>query len=133
MSDEKPGREDDARDAELTDEQLDRETPGVDDAAELEAAEDELAAEAEEDEDKVVADAGPAPRSDASPPTTTTTRTTTSRRPVPPRRAHGSRPAAREGTGTRSRAAAERAGPPRPARSGPSPGSSARWSPSCAR
>ena len=28
MSDEKPGREDDARDAELTDEQLDRETPG---------------------------------------------------------------------------------------------------------
>ena len=43
MSDEKPGREDDARDAELTDEQLDRETPGVDDAGELEAAEDELA------------------------------------------------------------------------------------------
>ena len=55
MSDEKPGREDDARDAELTDEQLDRETPGVDDAGELEAAEDEVAAEAEADEDKVVA------------------------------------------------------------------------------
>ena len=48
MSDEKPGREDDAvvPDAELTDEQLDRETPGVDDAGELEAAEDEVAAEA---------------------------------------------------------------------------------------
>ena len=55
MSDEKPGREDDPRDAELTDEQLDREAPGVDDAAELEAAEDELAAEAEAEEDKVVA------------------------------------------------------------------------------
>ena len=41
MSDEKPGREDDAvvPDAELTDEQLDREAPGVDDAGELEAAE----------------------------------------------------------------------------------------------
>ena len=55
MSDEKPGREDDPRDAELTDEQLDREAPGVDDAAELEAAEDEIAAEAEAEEDKVVA------------------------------------------------------------------------------
>ena len=63
MSDEKPGHEDgeavsgpDAvSDAELTDEQLDREAPGVDDAAELEAAEDEIAAEAEADEDKVVA------------------------------------------------------------------------------
>ena len=55
MSDEKPGREDDARDAELTDEQLDRDAPGVDDAAELEAAEDEVAADAEADEDKVVA------------------------------------------------------------------------------
>ena len=41
MSDEKPDREDDARaasDAELTDEQLDREAPGVDDASALEAA-----------------------------------------------------------------------------------------------
>ena len=49
MSDEKPGREENvpADDAELTDEQLDREAPGVDDAAELEAAEDDVAAEAE--------------------------------------------------------------------------------------
>jgi preprotein translocase subunit SecE len=45
-------------DAELTDEQLDREAPGVDDAAELEAAEAEVAAEAAEEEDKVV----PAPQ-----------------------------------------------------------------------
>ncbi|SDL65302.1 preprotein translocase subunit SecE [Geodermatophilus siccatus] len=58
MSDEKPAREGDPRaasDAELTDEQLDREAPGVADAAELEAAEAEVAAEAESDEDKVVA------------------------------------------------------------------------------
>ena len=55
MSDEKPGREDDPRDPELTDEQLDAETPGVDDAAELEAAEDAVAAEASAEEDKVVA------------------------------------------------------------------------------
>ena len=57
MSDEKPGREDDAvvPDAELTDEQLDRETPGVDDAGALEAAEAEVAADAEAEEDKVVA------------------------------------------------------------------------------
>src|SRR5688500_20341175 len=39
---------------EPTDEQLDAEAPGVDDAAELEAAEAEVAAEAAEDEDKVV-------------------------------------------------------------------------------
>src|SRR6059058_1200627 len=45
----------DDNDAELTDEQLDREAPGVDDADELEAAEEEVAAEAAEDEDKVVA------------------------------------------------------------------------------
>ena len=60
MSDEKPGREDDPRavsDAELTDEQLDREAPGVEDAGELEAAENEVAAEAEAAEDKVVAPA----------------------------------------------------------------------------
>src|SRR6185436_4697590 len=59
VSDEKPGREENAPapDVELTDEQLDREAPGVDDAAELEAAEDEVAAEAEADEDKVVAPA----------------------------------------------------------------------------
>jgi preprotein translocase subunit SecE len=58
VSDEKPAREGDPRaasGAEPTDEQLDREAPGVDDAAELEAAEAELAAEAESDEDKVVA------------------------------------------------------------------------------
>ena len=50
MSDEKPGREEDPRaasDAELTDEQLDREAPGVEDAAELEAAEADVAAEAQ--------------------------------------------------------------------------------------
>ena len=105
MSDEKPGREDDPRDAELTDEQLDRETPGVDDAAELEAAEDEIAAEAEADEEKVVAT--PARRrrgritadedeDDDEP------GATRARRPA-------SRPAGRDGGGTRSRAAAERA------------------------
>ena len=62
MSDEKPGPEDavasgpdGASDAELTDDQVDRSTPGVDDAAELEAAENEIAAEAESEEDKVVA------------------------------------------------------------------------------
>jgi preprotein translocase subunit SecE len=104
VSDEKPGREDDPRDAELTDEQLDRETPGVDDATELEAAEDELAAEAASEEDKVVA--APARRrgritadddeDDDEP------GTTRARRPA-------SRAAGREGGGTRSRAAAERA------------------------
>jgi preprotein translocase subunit SecE len=105
VSDEKPGREDDPRDAELTDEQLDREAPGVDDASELEAAEDEIAAEAESEEDKVVAT--PARRrgritaadddeDDDEP------GSTRARRPA-------SRPAGREGTGTRSRAAAERA------------------------
>jgi preprotein translocase subunit SecE len=105
VSDEKPGREDDPRDAELTDEQLDRETPGVDDATELEAAEDEIAAEAASEEDKVVA--APARRrgritaadddeDDDEP------GTTRARRPA-------SRPAGREGGGTRSRAAAERA------------------------
>jgi preprotein translocase subunit SecE len=57
VSDEKPGRGDDPRaasDAELTDEQLDREAPGVEDATELEAAEDDLAAEAQAEEGKVV-------------------------------------------------------------------------------
>jgi preprotein translocase subunit SecE len=44
----------DAPDAEPTGEQLDAEAPGVDDAAELEAAEADVAAEAAEDEDKVV-------------------------------------------------------------------------------
>jgi preprotein translocase subunit SecE len=106
VSDEKPGREGDPRDAELTDEQLDREAPGVDDAAELEAAEDEIAAEAESDEDKVVA--APTRRrqgritadDDEDDDEAGLTR---SRRPA------SSRPAGREGSGTRSRAAAERA------------------------
>ena len=98
-------------DSELTDEQLDAEAPGVDDAAELEAAEAEVAAEAESDEDKGVAarptgarrggritagddeDDEPAPRS---------RRAARERTP--------SRPAGRpaEGGATRSRAAAER-------------------------
>ncbi|MGY1857764.1 preprotein translocase subunit SecE [Modestobacter sp. SYSU DS0290] len=74
-------------------EQFDRDAPGVDDAAELEAAEAEIADDAESDEDKVVA--------------------------TPTRRQRGagrtgSRPAGRAaegrtGEGTRSRAAAERA------------------------
>src|SRR4051794_2311486 len=110
VSDETQGRDDDATlsDAELTDEQLDAEAPGVDDAAELEAAEDDVAAEAEEDEDKVVAparrrrgritaeddedDDEPAPRA---------------RRAA--RESTPSRPATRSGSGTRSRAAAEKA------------------------
>jgi preprotein translocase subunit SecE len=109
VSDEKPGREENApaSDAELTDEQLDREAPGVDDAAELEAAEDEVAAEAEADEDKVVA--APARRrrgritagDDAE---------DDDEAPVSRRAARSAtRPAGREGAGTRSRAAAQRA------------------------
>jgi preprotein translocase subunit SecE len=77
-------------DDELTAEQIDAETPGVDDAAELEAAEAELAAEAESDEDKVVA-------------------TPTSRRQRPTGRAGGRADAGRTGEGPRTRAAAERA------------------------
>jgi len=109
VSDEKPGREDDPRDAELTDEQLDREAPGVDDATELEAAEDEIAAEAASDEDKVVAARSGGQHSrrrgritadddedDDEP------GATRARRPA-------TRPAGRDGAGTRSRAAAERA------------------------
>jgi preprotein translocase subunit SecE len=116
VSDEKPGRDEDARavsDAELTDEQLDAEAPGVADPAELEAAERDVAAEAEEDEGKVVSgrsgsaagrrrgritagdedeDEDEAPRS---------RRAARERTP--------SRPAARAGSGTRSRAAAEKA------------------------
>ncbi len=108
MSDEKPGREDDPRDAELTDEQLDREAPGVDDAAELEAAEDEIAAEAESDEDKVVAHraggqhARRRGRITADDEQDDEPASTRARRPA-------SRPAGRDGAGTRSRAAAERA------------------------
>jgi preprotein translocase subunit SecE len=107
VSDDRRDREDDPRDvsdAELTDEQLDREAPGVDDAAELEAAEAEIAEEAVEDEDKVV----PAParrrgaitaegRGDEAAPARAARRTT------------AARSAAKSGEGTRSRAAAERA------------------------
>ena len=94
MSDEKPGRAGDdcpgpdgVSDAELTDEQIDAEAPGVDDAGELEAAEAEIAAEAEADEDKVVTARQTAVAA-GSPRATTTTRTTTSRCPQPPRRPH---------------------------------------------
>jgi preprotein translocase subunit SecE len=118
VSDEKPGREDDPRaasDAELTDEQLDREAPGVDDAAELEAAEADVAAEAQADEDKVVAGGlenragrrgGRITAGDDDEDDVPAART---RRPARERTA--SRPAARadDGAGTRSRAAAERA------------------------
>ncbi|MGY1825468.1 MULTISPECIES: preprotein translocase subunit SecE [unclassified Blastococcus] len=110
MSDEKPGREDDARaasDAELTDEQLDREAPGVDDAAALEAAEDQVAGDAEADEDKVVAARDRSTRrrgritvdgdEDDEP-------ATRSRRA-----ARSAAEPARDGSPTRSRAAAERA------------------------
>ncbi|MCW2535668.1 MAG: preprotein translocase, SecE subunit [Modestobacter sp.] len=100
MSEDKAGREDGQErpsgpdgagaDGELSDEQIDRETPGVEDAEELEEAEAELAEEAEADEDKVVS--------------------------TPTRRRRGaSRPAGRPadstrtGEGTRTRAAAERA------------------------
>jgi preprotein translocase subunit SecE len=106
---EKPEREDDApdvSDAELTDEQLDREAPGVDDAAELEAAEDAVAADASAEEDKVVATPGrrrggriTAGEDDDEPAGTGSRRAARS----------ASRPAGREGEGTRSRAAAERA------------------------
>ncbi|TQN41318.1 preprotein translocase subunit SecE [Blastococcus colisei] len=109
MSDEKPGREDDPRDAELTDEQLDRETPGVDDAAELEAAEDELAAEAESDEDKVVTARATGERSRRGRITADGDDEDDEARPTRARRPAGARPATREGGGTRSRAAAERA------------------------
>jgi hypothetical protein len=110
VSDDQPGRED-ARDTELTDEQLDREAPGVDDAAELEAAEAEVAAEAETDEDKVVAGRTGGSRrrggritadSDDEDDEPAATRSRRAARTA-------TRPATREGAGTRSRAAAERA------------------------
>ena len=105
MSDEKPGREENAPASDA--EQLDRETPGVDDAAELEAAEDEVAADAEAEEDKVVA--APARRRrgriTAGDDTEDDDEAPVSRRAA----RSASRPAGREGTGTRSRAAAERA------------------------
>jgi len=112
VSDEKPGREENApadSDAELTDEQLDAEAPGVDDAAELSAAEDDVAAEAEAEEDKVVATparrrrgritAGDDADEDDESALAGSGRVARS----------ASRPAGRDGTGTRSRAAAERA------------------------
>ena len=110
MSDEKQGFEDDPRsssDADLTDEQIDRETPGVDDAGELEAAEDEVAADAESEEDKVVA-ARAAGRQGRRGPITADG---DDDEPAGTRRAArtSSRPAGREGSGTRSRAEAERA------------------------
>jgi preprotein translocase subunit SecE len=99
VSEDKPGREDgparpsgpDGPDADggLTDEQIDRETPGVDDAAELEAAEAEVAEDAQDDEGKVVA-------------TPTGRRRRTAARPA-------NRTPERTGEGTRSRAAAEQA------------------------
>jgi preprotein translocase subunit SecE len=103
----------DDNDAELTDEQLDREAPGVDDADELEAAEDEVAAEAAEDEDKVVATPARRRRGRI---TAADDDQDEDDVPVRGRRAArtASRPAGRDaaattGTGTRSRAAAERA------------------------
>jgi preprotein translocase subunit SecE len=111
VSDEKPGREENApadSDAELTDEQLDREAPGVDDATELEAAEDEIAAEAQSEEDKVVAT--PARRRRGR---ITATDEAEDDDETPARSGRAARsasgPAGREGAGTRSRAAAERA------------------------
>jgi len=106
-----PGREENApadSDVELTDEQLDREAPGVDDPTELEAAEDEIAAEAEADEDKVVA--APARRRGGHITAGDDTEDD-DEAPAQSRRAarSASRPAGREGAGTRSRAAAERA------------------------
>jgi preprotein translocase subunit SecE len=107
---EKPDREDDApADGELTDEQLDREAPGVDDAAELEAAEDAVAAEASAEEGKVVARHEPGRRGRGG-------RITAGEDDdevvgAGPRRAarSASRPAGRDGAGTRSRSEAERA------------------------
>ena len=107
---EKPDREGDARgasDADRTDEQLDRETPGVDDAAALEAAEDEVAGEAEAEEDKVVADRGgdrPARRRGRI-----TADGDEDDQPVSRRVARTATGPARGGSPTRSRAAAERA------------------------
>ena len=115
MSDEKPGHEPDAvSDAELTDEALDAEAPGVDDAAALEAAEDEVAAEAADDEEKVVAT--PARRrrgritADDDDEDDDEPAPTRARRPA---REATSRPAGRAaaaaGSGTRSRSAAQKA------------------------
>jgi len=122
VSDEKPGREDDAAlaaspalsDAELTDEQLDREAPGVDDAAALEAAEDGVAAEAAAEEEKVVSrrsERGRRRGAITAPSDEDDEEELPARARRAARTASGStgREVARTGTGTRSRAAAERA------------------------
>ena len=117
MSDEKPGREDDASlvgsravsDAELTDEQIDQEAPGVDDAAALEAAEDEVAAEAEADEEKVVPRRGRRRGAITAPGDADDDELPAGRRAARAATRPAGREAARTGTGTRSRAAAERA------------------------
>ena len=93
-------------DGELTDEQLDAEAPGVDDAAELEAAEAEVAAEAAEEEDKVV----PAPTRRRRGAITSEGRDDDAEPARAPRPARGA--AARSATpagGTRSRATAQQA------------------------
>ena len=93
-------------DAELTDEQIDAEAPGVDDAAELEAAEAEVAADAAEEEDKVV----PAPSRRRRGAITSEGRDDDAEPARTPRPARGA--AARSATaagGTRSRSAAQSA------------------------
>ncbi len=109
MSDDRRDREDDPRDAsdaELTDEQLDRETPGVDDAGELEAAEAEVAADAESEEDKVVAGRAAGKRDRRG---RITASDDDEDEAIAGRAARtASRPAGRTGGGTRSRAEAER-------------------------
>jgi preprotein translocase subunit SecE len=110
VSDEKPDREDDvpASDADLTDEQLDAETPGVDDAAALEAAEDEVAGDARTDEDKVVA-ARTGDRQGRRRGRITADADEGDDPVEPSRAARSATGPGREGSGTRSRAAAERA------------------------
>jgi preprotein translocase subunit SecE len=98
--DESPG----ATDGELTDEQIDAETPGVDDAAELEAAEAEVAAEAAEEEDKVV----PAPTRRRRGAITSEGRDDDAEPARAPRPGRAARSATTSG-GTRSRAAAQQA------------------------
>jgi preprotein translocase subunit SecE len=108
VSDEKQEFEDDPRsssDADLTDEQIDRQAPGVDDADELQVAEEDVAADAQSEEDKVVAAraAGRQGRRGRI-----TADGEDDEEPAGIRRAARSS-AAREGGATRSRAEAERA------------------------
>jgi preprotein translocase subunit SecE len=91
-------------DGELTDEQIDAETPGVDDAAELEAAEAEVAAEAAEEEDKVV----PTPTRRRRGAITSEGRDDDAEPARAPRTGRAARSATTPG-GTRSRAAAQQA------------------------